>query len=114
MIRPPPRSTRTDTLFPYTTLFRSARGSVPARPGLAAKHFAINIRPAVPQRLVVLVPVTLAPRVGEVEIGIDDLLLGRACRATYRPAGIAGDDALAVERRSEESRGGKVCVRTCI
>src|SRR3546814_3288018 len=25
MIRPPPRSTRTDTLFPYTTLFRSPR-----------------------------------------------------------------------------------------
>src|SRR3546814_5835091 len=24
MKRPPPRSTRTDTLFPYTTLFRSA------------------------------------------------------------------------------------------
>src|SRR3546814_18468103 len=29
MIRRPPRSTRTDTLFPYTTLFRSNRGSVP-------------------------------------------------------------------------------------
>src|SRR3546814_18477955 len=28
MIRRPPRSTRTDTLFPYTTLFRSA----PTRP----------------------------------------------------------------------------------
>src|SRR3546814_9327964 len=27
MIRRPPRSTRTDTLFPYTTLFRSARGA---------------------------------------------------------------------------------------
>src|SRR3546814_2715733 len=26
MIRRPPRSTRTDTLFPYTTLFRSVRG----------------------------------------------------------------------------------------
>src|SRR3546814_14584361 len=26
MIRRPPRSTRTDTLFPYTTLFRSAGG----------------------------------------------------------------------------------------
>src|SRR3546814_2810852 len=26
MIRRPPRSTRTDTLFPYTTLFRSRRG----------------------------------------------------------------------------------------
>src|SRR3546814_1619149 len=28
MIRPPPRSTRTDTLFPYTTLFRSAGSPV--------------------------------------------------------------------------------------
>src|SRR3546814_9965742 len=27
MIRRPPRSTRTDTLFPYTTLFRSPNGS---------------------------------------------------------------------------------------
>src|SRR3546814_6532025 len=26
MIRRPPRSTRTDTLFPYTTLFRSSHG----------------------------------------------------------------------------------------
>src|SRR3546814_19318444 len=26
MIRRPPRSTRTDTLFPYTTLFRSTAG----------------------------------------------------------------------------------------
>src|SRR3546814_20310835 len=30
MIRRPPRSTRTDTLFPYTTLFRSLQA--PARP----------------------------------------------------------------------------------
>src|SRR3546814_4865577 len=29
MIRRPPRSTRTDTLFPYTTLFRSLRDGVP-------------------------------------------------------------------------------------
>src|SRR3546814_12050637 len=27
MIRRPPRSTRTDTLFPYTTLFRSSHGN---------------------------------------------------------------------------------------
>src|SRR3546814_8436411 len=27
MIRPPPSSTRTDTLFPYTTLFRSTSGA---------------------------------------------------------------------------------------
>src|SRR3546814_15510088 len=31
MIRRPPRSTRTDTLFPYTTLFRSLQSEQPAR-----------------------------------------------------------------------------------
>src|SRR3546814_12215026 len=30
MIRRPPRSTRTDTLFPYTTLFRSGSGFLAA------------------------------------------------------------------------------------
>src|SRR3546814_18910539 len=36
MIRRPPRSTRLDTLFPYTTLFRSLRGleAVRKRPGM--------------------------------------------------------------------------------
>src|SRR3546814_12386792 len=60
MIRRPPRSTRTDTLFPYTTLFRShnrraadlarssnrretlpcgaARGEIDARPGPTRRH----------------------------------------------------------------------------
>src|SRR3546814_19027515 len=32
MIRRPPRSTRTDTLFPYTTLFRSCFACEPRRP----------------------------------------------------------------------------------
>src|SRR3546814_4348932 len=36
MIRRPPRSTRTDTLFPYTTLFRSAADH--ARAHLIAAH----------------------------------------------------------------------------
>src|SRR3546814_15888927 len=35
MIRRPPRSTRTDTLFPYTTLFRSMGGSQITFAGLA-------------------------------------------------------------------------------
>src|SRR3546814_20744108 len=42
MIRRPPRSTRTDTLFPYTTLFRSSyTGIVGFRPstGRVARHF---------------------------------------------------------------------------
>src|SRR3546814_17478089 len=34
MIRRPPVSTRTDTLFPYTTLFRSARRLAHGRPTL--------------------------------------------------------------------------------
>src|SRR3546814_11109842 len=34
MIRRPPRSTRTDTLFPYTTLFRSLRANGPGTLGL--------------------------------------------------------------------------------
>src|SRR3546814_3157268 len=34
MIRRPPRSTRTDTLFPYTTLFRSKQLDVKDRLGL--------------------------------------------------------------------------------
>src|SRR3546814_3831572 len=33
MRRRPPRSTRTDTLFPYTTLFRSNAGLDDRRPG---------------------------------------------------------------------------------
>src|SRR3546814_1022542 len=36
MIRRPPRSTRTDTLFPYTTLFRSPE-TAPASAPLASK-----------------------------------------------------------------------------
>src|SRR3546814_17242236 len=33
MIRRPPKSTRTDTLFPYTTLLRSERGKCVIRDG---------------------------------------------------------------------------------
>src|SRR3546814_7087445 len=36
MIRRPPRSTRTDTLFPYTTLFRSDAGALCLMSGNAA------------------------------------------------------------------------------
>src|SRR3546814_8116590 len=39
MIRRPPRSTRTDTLFPYTTLFRS-RDRVAWKSGFAMRLFA--------------------------------------------------------------------------
>src|SRR3546814_18098910 len=40
MIRRPPRSTRTDTLFPYTTLFRSQRR--PRRARLSVRRGAAS------------------------------------------------------------------------
>src|SRR3546814_7706980 len=43
MIRRPPRSTRTDTLFPYTTLFRSSHYFDESDPG--ARHFALGVDP---------------------------------------------------------------------
>src|SRR3546814_1024357 len=50
MIRRPPRSTRTDTLFPYTTLFRSVRGAAPdagqARLFAAVRRLAAFFRSA--------------------------------------------------------------------
>src|SRR3546814_1031949 len=53
MIPRPPRSTRTDTLFPYTTLFRSERGRDAKRPRLTVA--------GLPQLLTNLeIPVTLS------------------------------------------------------
>src|SRR3546814_20033674 len=50
MIRRPPRSTRTDTLFPYTTLFRSAQYQMlrPQQPFGPAIPIADQCRQAVP------------------------------------------------------------------
>src|SRR3546814_6574623 len=42
MIRRPPRSTRTDTLFPYTTLFRSSE-----LPGRTSAYETSDVRPQV-------------------------------------------------------------------
>src|SRR3546814_10704770 len=48
MIRRPPRSTRTDTLFPYTTLFRSLQRTVQARRhrDQLRSGRAVQVRPA--------------------------------------------------------------------
>src|SRR3546814_19658496 len=63
MLLRPPRSTRTDTLFPYTTLFRSSRPPADrlagfgflrrdeARPGAAARLLHLSRLPAVLQSL---------------------------------------------------------------
>src|SRR3546814_8229058 len=59
MIRRPPRSTRTDTLFPYTTLFRSPASATPGM-FLDANGKPRNHFDAVPGGLSVGVPGVVA------------------------------------------------------
>src|SRR3546814_13258873 len=98
MIRRPPRSTRTDTLFPYTTLFRSDDG-------LAIEE---------EQDLVYREPADTS--------GAPDDPASNAADAEI--AGVAGIDADPVllfrysaltmnSHRSEERRVGNECVSTC-
>src|SRR3546814_9009251 len=44
MIRRPPRSTRTDTLFPYTTLFRSSGGDLARNAPAFARAFQYQLQ----------------------------------------------------------------------
>src|SRR3546814_11940694 len=92
MIRRPPRSTRTDTLFPYTTLFRSGFDIVGVQVGQLGLRDLTN-----------LVLGQLA-----------DLLLVRNAGALLQASGLL--DQLGGRRslgRSEERRVGKECVSTC-
>src|SRR3546814_15812870 len=72
MIRRPPRSTRTDTLSPYTTLFRSQRQRARER-HVGAGHVAVVIEldDAFLDRLAVEIPalIILRRRPARAEIG---------------------------------------------
>src|SRR3546814_1396863 len=78
MIRRPPRSTRTDTLFPYTTLFRSPLERLPETPDDTVA-FSLVLDPGELQR-------------GEYELSIDIVKEGQFWLA----------DKGAAPRRSEE------------
>src|SRR3546814_19643390 len=104
MIRRPPRSTRTDTLFPYTTLFRSRTGHIHRPDGPLAKH-----QPA--------------SRHLRGKISMESSDQGRTMPERYRfardvfaklvaerPAGVVVGRP---GRSTEERRVGKECVRTC-
>src|SRR3546814_12154338 len=107
MIRRPPRSTRTDTLFPYTTLVRSLRvydpdaGSV--RIGgeyLRTLPFeAIRSRVAVVQQDAFLFHGTIG----------ENIRLGRPDATDEQMV----EAAMAANIRPEERRVGKEGVRTC-
>src|SRR3546814_16020747 len=107
MIRRPPRSTRTDTLFPYTTLFRS-----PGDAGALVREQELGAGPA----LVLLIDTLLDRHADILEEHLVHLML--AAERDDRPYRDAGrfhvdqqdGDALL---RSEERRVGKECVSTC-
>src|SRR3546814_12148271 len=98
MIRRPPRSTRTDTLFPYTTLFRSSNTTI-SRPPLASPH---------------------AGETGGLSgAPLHDLALQRlrdfrkATAGAIPLIGVGGISSANQAYRSEERRVGKECVSTC-
>src|SRR3546814_13894224 len=121
MLGGPPRSTRADTLFPYTTLFRS--GTVAAR-GYALRRALLD-HPG--ERRSHVVP---TPRGGGIGIVLAMLVAmgllayadrGQTLAMVLSAAGlllVAGIGWLADHRplspwsRSEERRVGKECVRT--
>src|SRR3546814_13231713 len=121
MIRRPPRSTRTDTLFPYTTLFRSRGGGADAAAGGRVAVGAARRRAKRYGRG------TDAARAPDVE----PCRAGRALARGRRKPAVRRDDrhrhepAWTADRgrerrgawppggRSEERRGGKECIRKC-
>src|SRR3546814_11859823 len=99
MIRPPPRSTRTDTLFPYPTLFRSLPDNL------------------VSDRLIIFIKQSDCGAeddfVTRESLGINDL---RAAQLVFyiRDGGFhLSLPLLGGVIRSEERRVGKECVSTC-
>src|SRR3546814_11040235 len=94
MIRRPPGSTRTDTLFPYTTLFRSF--------DIALKDCEIVHRIDGDHREVVSTTTDF-----EIAAALDDMGVG------HDNAWRDENAASRAERRSEERRVGKECVSTC-
>src|SRR3546814_18031926 len=105
MIRRPPRSTRTDTLFPYTTLFRSQRrgnDGIDQRIGLyrLARHRRATLQLARDGRL--------RPDGGLLR------LAGAVGLGSAEDAGGGGlEPHKSAPGRSEERRVGKECVSTC-
>src|SRR3546814_16385734 len=109
MIRRPPRSTRTDTLFPYTTLFRSlachrqTHGAYGSRPGNFAKEYEAFV--FIHDRL---------PFLGMAMQIIHDPLHAGLARFQQAPVTHQLTDAgIVATIRSEGRRVGKECASTC-
>src|SRR3546814_18878177 len=107
MIRPPPRSTRIDTLFPYTTLFRSV-GNRADRDHRGRRHDAKRYRGAAVRRTVDVGD----PRRGRPELGEQGNMNAgerrRVPRVHLQPdMRGADDDIIGVGHRDEWRIGGR-------
>src|SRR3546814_11093396 len=104
MIRRPPRSTRTDTLFPYTTLFRSE--TLDAEADALARRAAENAP---------LTTRATKETIRRMTFGalpdVEDLIAQVYGSADFR-RGVADFLARTKKLRSEERRVGKECVST--
>src|SRR3546814_13811046 len=86
MRRRPPRSTRTDTLFPYTTLFRSQQKRLKNKSADVADMIAALARDDAPAgRLVIPDPTKVEPRKGAGFGELIDLEEGRRRLSDYEP-----------------------------
>src|SRR3546814_14196260 len=131
MIRRPPRSTRTDTLFPYTTLFRSQTKPDTAAPSqhahATATASAFDV-PGIARPAVSVVDdfarALAAGDLSTVETLLDaDVLVLESGGAERSREQYLGHHAVSDARflkgsqrkitRSEERRVGKECVSTC-
>src|SRR3546814_5060567 len=99
MIRRPPRSTRTDTLFPYTTLFRSVRAT--------AQGFLTMRKPW--KLVLFLVMASTAATAGATDIA-DNVVIAVHGGAGGLPADLTPEGEAAYERgqRAALEAGGKV------
>src|SRR3546814_14006270 len=107
MIRRPPRSTRTDTLFPYTTLCRSVKvtGSCQVLVLLGAVAGLLNRLSAI------VMPIREHPVTGTILTCDFNVGFTQPEMIKRRPVVVISPKI--ANRRSEERRVGKECVSTC-
>src|SRR3546814_15505766 len=122
MRRRPPRSTRTDTLFPYTTRCRSKLDEVrEALTSLGVEGLTVTeVKGFGRQKGHTEIyrgaeyAVSFLPKV-KIEVAVKSALADRVVEAiqTAAKTGQIGDGKIFVMDRSEERRVGKECVSTC-
>src|SRR3546814_16769116 len=109
MIRRPPRSTRTDTLFPYTTLFRSEATDLVTKGYDIANYVKPLAEGTIRTTMPPVVTNTMSNAVELAQAALDEEN-SKLDIAQLRCNQSTEDAALS---RSEERRVGKECVSTC-